>query len=245
MTATCRSRRSVVVKRNRSASTTRHGRRSATGRHYAAGCDNDRGVVPGWGFARAGRGCPERVSPAAASRRRRAAAGGRLTPVSRWLPRSWRRVTRRAGAKPAGPAAGAGASPRGRSVEGLERGSSPSDPAGSFLDREEVSSSTLQGLAAGLESVAGWLGSRGPSSKVVVPEFVAMHVSDTFLEAARAGVRTRVVRVARDPAPVDGVVVDQRPPAGTRVRRGSTVVLSVWHPEGKVPAGPGPAPRVR
>jgi beta-lactam-binding protein with PASTA domain len=47
---------------------------------------------------------------------------------------------------------------------------------------------------------------------------------------AREGFDIEVDQVEDDPAPVMGLVVAQRPVAGTRLRRGSPVTISVLHP---------------
>ena len=51
----------------------------------------------------------------------------------------------------------------------------------------------------------------------------------TFTLALRAGVKTKIVRLIDNPAPVEGVVVGQVPPPGRRVRRDRVVTLNVFH----------------
>lgn len=85
--------------------------------------------------------------------------------------------------------------------------------------------------AAALDAVVTWLAPSRQSRVVKVPEFRGQHVSETFLPALQAGVKTQVVRLTEHPAPVDGLVVRQDPSAGKRVKRDSTVFLIVRHPE--------------
>lgn len=87
-------------------------------------------------------------------------------------------------------------------------------------------------VLAGIEEVAAWLGpGRGRSRQVLVPDLRGLPVTDARYLAAKAGVRTNVVQLALDPAPVEGRVVNQEPSPGTRVPRDATVVLDVLHPE--------------
>jgi PASTA domain len=97
---------------------------------------------------------------------------------------------------------------------------------------EELGFPRPVGLAAAvLDTIASWLAPSRETKVVRVPEFRGRHVSDTFLAALQAGVKTRVVRLTEHPAPVDGYVVAQDPLPGTRVKRDSRVSLIVRHPE--------------
>lgn len=73
-------------------------------------------------------------------------------------------------------------------------------------------------------------GSLDDSRYVRVPDFRGILVGKTFTLALRAGVKTKIVRLIDNPAPVEGVVVGQVPPPGRRVRRDTVVTLSVFHP---------------
>jgi beta-lactam-binding protein with PASTA domain len=85
--------------------------------------------------------------------------------------------------------------------------------------------------AAALDAIVTWLAPSRQSRVVKVPEFRGHLVSETFMPALQAGVKTHVIRLAEHPAPVDGLVVRQDPSAGTRVKRNSTVFLIVRLPE--------------
>jgi beta-lactam-binding protein with PASTA domain len=69
-----------------------------------------------------------------------------------------------------------------------------------------------------LETTVEWLtpGPR-PSRKVTVPDVVGLGPRDAGHAAAKAGLRTSVRRRTERPAPVEGVVVAQEPPPGSRV----------------------------
>jgi PASTA domain len=82
-----------------------------------------------------------------------------------------------------------------------------------------------------LGAVADWLAPHpAPPRHVAVPD-----VRGLFIGAARGfltltGLRAEVVQLTKNPLPVEGLVVDQSPPANTRVRRSATVAVQVWHP---------------
>ncbi len=97
---------------------------------------------------------------------------------------------------------------------------------------EELGLPTPIGLASAvLDTIASWLAPSRQTRVVKVPEFRGQRVSETFLPALQAGVKTQVVRLTEHPAPVDGYVVAQDPLPGTRVKRDSRVCLIVRHPE--------------
>ncbi len=77
---------------------------------------------------------------------------------------------------------------------------------------------------------SAWRTSQWRAGRAEVPDFFGLRFSVCFYEASLAGLRLDVVRLTPRPAPVDGVVVTQRPSPGTAVRRGATVTVEVWHP---------------
>ncbi len=42
--------------------------------------------------------------------------------------------------------------------------------------------------------------------------------------------RVEFVQLTKDPMPVEGLVVDQSPPAGSKAHPGHTITVQVWHP---------------
>jgi hypothetical protein len=66
---------------------------------------------------------------------------------------------------------------------------------------------------------------RGPSRKVLVPNFVGVRGSDIWVMALGAGVHVKLHAIDQNPG--DVVVIAQEPPANSRVRRGTEVNLSV------------------
>jgi beta-lactam-binding protein with PASTA domain len=63
-----------------------------------------------------------------------------------------------------------------------------------------------------------------------VPELRGLGTRAARLVATRARVRMRVHQLTARPLPVEGLVVDQQPEPGTRVRRGAEVRVDVRHP---------------
>jgi beta-lactam-binding protein with PASTA domain len=66
--------------------------------------------------------------------------------------------------------------------------------------------------------------------KAPIPDVTGTTVAEARAVLAREGFDIEVDQVEDDPAPVMGLVVAQRPVAGTRLRRGSPVTISVLHP---------------
>jgi hypothetical protein len=111
-------------------------------------------------------------------------------------------------------------------------------PSGSFATSSWHDSADL-GIAgdlggdalAGLLELGGFLGG-GPRrpSKVPVPDVRGLFYDVCMEVVGRLGLRVRSVQLTPRPMPVDGLVVDQVPPAPGKLRRGETVLAHVWHP---------------
>jgi hypothetical protein len=111
-------------------------------------------------------------------------------------------------------------------------------PSGSFATSSWHDSADL-GIAgdlggdalAGLLELGGFLagGPRRPS-KVPVPDVRGLFYDVCMEVVGRLGLRVRSVQLTPHPMPVDGLVVDQVPPAPGKLRRGETVLAHVWHP---------------
>jgi hypothetical protein len=74
-----------------------------------------------------------------------------------------------------------------------------------------------------------------PSGRARVPDVVGETVAEARSLLSREGFEAEVDRAEDDPAPVMGLVVGQRPVAGTRHRRSTPVVLTVLHPPAGAP----------
>jgi curved DNA-binding protein CbpA len=79
----------------------------------------------------------------------------------------------------------------------------------------------------GLEALAEWLAPRQRESRMVtVPDFLGVEASEAFYGVARADLHINFVHLSTSQEG-DGLVVNQDPPAGTSVRRHSTVTVEV------------------
>ena len=79
-----------------------------------------------------------------------------------------------------------------------------------------------------------------PPSRVVVPDVGGLFYRACLDVAGRVGLHPAPVLLTAHPMPVEGLVVGQMPPPGTRVHRGSTLTVQLWHPPepgGRQPAG--------
>ncbi len=82
-----------------------------------------------------------------------------------------------------------------------------------------------------LESLALWLRPRRhASAHVSVPDVCGLHASEAYYAVAKSDLHINFIRLTEDPSGGDGTVVDQYPPAGTSVRRGTTLNVQVVHP---------------
>lgn len=81
------------------------------------------------------------------------------------------------------------------------------------------------------EVVADWLEPRpAPPRRIAVPDVRGLFVGPCRRLMGGLGLHVEVVRLTRDPMPVEGLVVDQSPLPGARVRRSGTMTVQVWHP---------------
>jgi hypothetical protein len=82
------------------------------------------------------------------------------------------------------------------------------------------------------EQVVDWFISAGPArpARTLVPDLRQLPVDEARHSLSRCDLRMKSVRLTEHPAPVMGIVVEQNPEPGTRVRRNSVVTVSVQHP---------------
>lgn len=87
-------------------------------------------------------------------------------------------------------------------------------------------------LAGAAMALADWLGpgSAPPPRQRTVPDVRGLFYQPCRDVVTMMGLRLAVVRLTRDPLPVEGLVVGQSPAAGSHVRAGSTLTVRVWHP---------------
>jgi DnaJ domain len=101
--------------------------------------------------------------------------------------------------------------------------SEPEFAASCVLEAEDVSDA--------LDALAGWLGpSQGPSSRVVVPDVRGLFARPCMRAVGAAGLRLDPVVMTANPMPVEGLIVDQAPAPGRKMRRSAALTVYVWHP---------------
>jgi hypothetical protein len=85
-----------------------------------------------------------------------------------------------------------------------------------------------------LAAVADWLAPQpAPARRVVVPDIRGLFVGPCLRAVGDLGLHMDMIRLTEDPMPVEGLVVDQSPLPGAKVRRPSTLTVQVWHPPRK------------
>jgi hypothetical protein len=116
-----------------------------------------------------------------------------------------------------------------RPGEGLDRPEPvPSEPGlapagGRGMDSE--------GLTDALGVLVDWLAPHyAPPRRVAVPDVCGLFVGPCQRLVADLGLHLEMVRLTADPMPVEGLVVGQSPPPGTKARRDGTLTAQVWHP---------------
>lgn len=87
-------------------------------------------------------------------------------------------------------------------------------------------------LAGAAMALADWLGPgpAAPPRRRTVPDVRGLFYQPCREAVTMAGLRLAVVRLTRDPAPVEGLVTGQSPDGGSPVRVGATVTVRLWHP---------------
>ncbi len=123
-----------------------------------------------------------------------------------------------------------------RTGEGLAlQPSVPSEPGWdtSYLAPMAFRSGGAALLLGSLVGMADFLTARAATPlprQVMLPDVRGLFYSVCFETTGRLGIRLTTVRLTENPMPVDGLVVDQSPRPLTKARRGSVLVVRVWHP---------------
>jgi curved DNA-binding protein CbpA len=104
-----------------------------------------------------------------------------------------------------------------------------------FASRSDVAGSRRRpDPVEALGVLADWLapGRKMPrrSRHVTVPDVRGLFFGPCQDVLAKAGFRISTVLMTPQPMPVEGLVVDQSPEPGRKVRRFSTLTLQLWHP---------------
>jgi hypothetical protein len=102
--------------------------------------------------------------------------------------------------------------------------STPSGPGGAPSGRALTADMVLAGLADLMTSHPS------PARRIIVPDLRGLFSRSCLRVAGDLGLHVEMVQLTRHPMPVEGLVVDQSPPPGTKVHRSSTLTVEIWHP---------------
>jgi PASTA domain len=69
-----------------------------------------------------------------------------------------------------------------------------------------------------------------PARRVILPDLRGLFTRSCLRAAGDLGLHVEMVKLTAQPMPVEGLVVDQSPAPGSKVRRAGTVTVQVWHP---------------
>ena len=88
-----------------------------------------------------------------------------------------------------------------------------------------------EALTDALGVLADWLAPHpAPPRRVAVADLRGLFVGPCRRLVTGLGLHLEIVRLTADPMPVEGLVVGQSPPPGTKARRSGTLSVQVWHP---------------
>jgi hypothetical protein len=112
----------------------------------------------------------------------------------------------------------------GRSGAGLD--SAPSIPSGpgAAPGRGVTADMVMAGLADLMTPHPS------PARRIIVPDLRGLFTRSCLRVTGDLGLHVEMVQLTKHPMPVEGLVVDQSPPPGTKVRRSSTLTVEIWHP---------------
>jgi curved DNA-binding protein CbpA len=112
----------------------------------------------------------------------------------------------------------------GRKGEGLDSARSTPSGGGALPGR----SVTVDMVTAGLADLM--TPHPSPPRRVIVPDVRGLFARSCIRVAGDLGLHLEMSRLTEHPMPVEGLIVDQSPLPGTKVRRSSTLTVELWHP---------------
>ena len=111
----------------------------------------------------------------------------------------------------------------GRNGAGLDSArSTPSGPGGA------PSGVTADVVMAGLEDLM--TPHPSPARRIIVPDLRGLFTRSCLRATGDLGLHVEMVQLTKHPMPVEGLVVDQSPLPGAKVRRSGTLTVQIWHP---------------
>ena len=119
-----------------------------------------------------------------------------------------------------------------RNGEGLDRAqSTPSGPGGAPSGSHVTADMVMAGLADLMTPHPS------PPRRIIVPDFRGLFTRSCLRATGDLGLHMEIVQLTKHPMPVEGLVVDQSPLPGSKVRRSSTLTVEIWHPPSRSVAG--------
>ena len=100
----------------------------------------------------------------------------------------------------------------------------PSGPGGQVYGRGISGDMVMAGLADLLTAHPG------PARRVVLPDLRGLFTRCCLRAAGDLGLHVEMVRLTAQPMAVEGLVVQQSPAPGSKIRRAAPVTVHVWHP---------------
>ena len=83
-----------------------------------------------------------------------------------------------------------------------------------------------------MAAIAGLLTTRpAPARRVIVPDLRGLFARSCLRAAGDLGLHVNMVQLTAQPMAVEGLVVDQSPAPGSKVRRDAVLTVQVWHPQ--------------
>jgi hypothetical protein len=95
--------------------------------------------------------------------------------------------------------------------------------------------SAMAGVLARFGS--GLIPGRAASRRVIVPDVRGLFIGPCRDAVGGVGLHMQTVQLTEHPLPVEGLVVDQSPPAGAKVGQSQRLTVQVWHPPRRAGVG--------
>ena len=100
----------------------------------------------------------------------------------------------------------------------------PSGPGGQIYGRGVSGDMVMAGITDLLTAHPG------PARRVIVPGLRGLYTRSCQRATGDLGLRLNMVRLTTQPMAVEGLVVNQSPAPGSKIRRAGTVTVHIWHP---------------
>ncbi len=100
----------------------------------------------------------------------------------------------------------------------------PSGPGGQIYGRGVSGDMVMAGIADLLTAHPG------PARRVIVPDLRGLYSRSCLRVTGDLGLHLNMIQLTTEPMAVEGLVVDQSPAPGSKIRRAAPVTVQIWHP---------------